>query len=87
MTARVIRLAEPGEHPRELADPDVAVHDRRACDRAAAALEAAARAESGGIDEAEAPRARGAVELLREEVAALRREVDALRAELRALVD
>jgi uncharacterized protein len=52
-----------------------------------AALEAAARAESGGTDEAEAPRARGAVELLREEVAALRREVDALRTELRALVD
>ena len=53
----------------------------------AAALEAAARSESGAADEGEAPRPRGSVELLREEVAALRREVDALRAELRALVD
>jgi len=53
----------------------------------AAALEAAARAESGAADEGEALRPRGSVEQLREEVAALRREVDALRAELRALVD
>ena len=53
----------------------------------AAALEAAARAEGGAADATEAPRARGAVELLREEVAALRREVEALRMELRALTD
>ena len=53
----------------------------------AAALEAAARAEGGAADDTEAPRARGAVELLREEVAALRREVEALRMELRAFTD